>query len=65
MERPGDEFAPNSSQPRQEGTTGGRILTLEAVNDGYRITERSRRSKAGLWLTEAPFGAIPIHAKVD
>jgi hypothetical protein len=40
MERPGDEFAPNSSQPRQKDTTGGRILALEAVNDGYLFTEQ-------------------------
>jgi hypothetical protein len=41
MTRSGDEFALNSSHPRQEGPIVSRILALEAVNDGCRLREKS------------------------
>jgi hypothetical protein len=37
MTRSGNELAANTGQPRRKGQNRGRMLALEAVNDGYRI----------------------------
>jgi hypothetical protein len=44
MTRSGDELAANVGQPCPKGQNRGRMLALEAVNDGYRTIEVSGRA---------------------
>jgi len=54
MTRSGDEPAANSSQPCPKGQNHGRISTLEAAYDGYRLDQVDLRStKTTLHYSEA------------